>query len=107
MAIWQAIRGSKLDTTTNSFFINDRWNLNSNFAFNIGGRYEQVKSKATADIIAVDTSNAVPRLGASYDQLGNGKYKLDVTYAQSAGRYNPALVRAGRTVGNPADIYGY
>src|SRR5438552_10861127 len=107
MAIWQAIADSKLDTTTNSFFINDRWNLNSNFAFNIGGRYEKVKSHATGDIVAVDTSNLVPRLGASYDPFGNGKYKLDVTYAQYAGRYNPALVGADSTVRNPADIYGY
>src|SRR5207245_584481 len=107
MAIWQAIRGSKLDTTTNSFFINDRWNLNSYFAFNLGGRYEKVRSKATGDIIAADTSNVVPRIGASYDPLGNGKYKIDVTYAQYAGRYNPALVGANSTVGNPANVYGY
>jgi hypothetical protein len=107
MAIWQAIRGSKLDTTTDSFFINDRWNLNNYLAFNLGGRYESVKSKATGDIIAADSSSFVPRVGASYDPLGNGKYKVDLTYAQYAGRYNPALVGANSTVGNPGNVYGY
>ena len=107
MAFWLATRGAKLDVTTNSFFVNDRWNLNSHWAFNLGGRYEKVSSKATGGIIPIDTSSAVPRLGASFDPGGDGKYKFDVTYAQYAGRYNPALTGANTAVGHPAYIYGY
>lgn len=104
---WIASRGSELDTTTNSYFVNDRWSLNSYFTFNIGVRYEQVKSKSTGGIISVDTSGAVPRLAASYDPKGNGKYKFDVTYGEYAGRYNPGVVGANSSVGNPAYLYGY
>ncbi len=78
---WISTRGAKLDTTTNSFFINDRWNLNSHWSFNLGGRYEKAKSNATGGIIGVDTSNAVPRLAASFDPAANGRFKFDVTYA--------------------------
>jgi hypothetical protein len=105
--LWLATRGAKLDITTNSFFINDRWSLSNNWSFNIGGRYEKVKSEATGDIVAVDSSAFVPRLGASFDPLGNGKYKFDVTYAKYAGRYNPALTGANSDVGNPSLLYGY
>lgn len=104
---WIATRGSKLDVTTDSLFINDRWNLSSNWSFNLGIRHEKVKSKATGNIVAIDTSNTVPRLGASFDPLGNGKYKFDVTYAKYAGRYNPALTGANTPVGHPALLYGY
>jgi outer membrane receptor protein involved in Fe transport len=104
---WIATRGAKLDTTTDSFFVNDRWNLNANFTFNLGGRYEKVKTKATGGLTPVDTNNFTPRLGASYDPMGNGKYKFDVTYAQYAGRYNPALTGASTAVGNPAVLGGY
>jgi hypothetical protein len=34
--------------------------------------HEQVKSKATGDIVATDSSAFTPRLGASFDPLGNG-----------------------------------
>ncbi|HUK37335.1 MAG TPA: TonB-dependent receptor, partial [Vicinamibacterales bacterium] len=104
---WIATRGAKLDTTTNSFFINDRWNLNEHFSFNLGARYEKTHSFATGGIVGVDTSNTVPRLGASYDPTGNGKFKFDVTYAQYVGRYNPGIIGANTSVGTPALLYGY
>jgi outer membrane receptor protein involved in Fe transport len=104
---WLATRGSELDTKTDSLFLNDRWTLNNNFTFNLGLRHEKVKSNSTGDIVAVNTSSTVPRLAASYDPMGNGKFKFDVTYAQYAGRYNPALIGANSNVGNPALLYGY
>ncbi|HPA95939.1 MAG: TonB-dependent receptor [Acidobacteria bacterium] len=104
---WLADRGAKIDITTDSLFINDRWNLNKNWSFNIGFRYEQVKSKATGGITTVDTSAFVPRLGVSFDPLGNGKYKFDATYAQYAGKYSEAQFAEITTVGNPKLLYGY
>jgi hypothetical protein len=104
---WVATRGAKLDTTTNSLFINDRWNLNSHWMFNLGARYEKAKSEATGGILGVDTSNFVPRLAASFDPQANGKFKVDVTYAQYVGRYNPGLIGANTPVGHPALLYGY
>jgi outer membrane receptor protein involved in Fe transport len=107
IGLYIATRGAKLDTTTNSFYINDRWNLNSHLNFNIGGRYEKVNTKATGGLTPIDTSNFTPRLGASFDPKADGKYKFDVTYAQYVGRYNPALTGATTPVGNPALLYGY
>jgi len=107
LALYIATRGAKLDTTTNSFYVNDRWNLSSHLNFNIGGRYEKTTSKATGGIVPIDTSNFAPRLGASFDPKADGKYKFDVTYAQYVGRYNPAITGANTPVGNPALLYGY
>ncbi len=104
---WISTRGATIDITTDSFFINDRWDFNANWSFNLGIRHEQTKSEATGNITSVDTSNTVPRLGASFDVKGDGKFKVDVTYAQYAGRYNPALAGDNSPVGNPALLYGY
>jgi hypothetical protein len=104
---WIATRGSVLDITTDSFFVNDRWDFNSNWTFNMGGRYEMVRSDATGEIVSVDTDTFVPRLGLTFDPLANGKYKFDVTYAEYAGRYNPAISGENTPVGNPALLYGY
>ncbi len=111
LALWIATRGAKLTTTTDSFFVNDRWNLNSHLSFNIGARYEHAKTTSTGGAIPitppVDTSNIVPRLAASYDPLANGRFKFDVTYSQYVGRYNPGIIGANSPVGNPAYLYGY
>jgi hypothetical protein len=104
---WVATRGAELDITTDSFFIQDRWNINANWTVNLGVRHEQVRSEATGGIVGVDTDTTVPRLGVSFDPLGNGRYKFDVTYAEYAGRYNPGLVNRNTPVGAPALLYGY
>ena len=57
--------------------------------------------------MGIDTSNLVPRLGASYDPTGNGRYKFDVTYAQYVGRYNPGIVNQNTPVGSTNLLYGY
>jgi hypothetical protein len=104
---WVSERGAELDITTDSIFINDRWDLNSNWTFNLGVRHEIVKSEATGNIVAVDTTTTTPRLGASFDPLGDGRFKIDATYAQYAGRYNPAIIGRNSPVGSPSLLYGY
>ncbi len=107
LEFWLAERGANIDIVTDSLFVNDRWDLNANWSFNIGFRYEKVNADATGGITTVDTTRFVPRLGASYDPLGNGKYKFDVTYAQYAGKYSEAQFAENTTVGNPRLLYGY
>ncbi len=104
---WIASRGAVSDVTTTAFFINDRWDLNEHFSFNLGIRHEIVDSEATGNIVSVDTTNTVPRLGLSYDPTADGRFKVDVTYSQYAGRYNPAITAENTPVGNPALLYGY
>lgn len=102
---WIASRGATLDITTNSFYLNDHWTLN-HWAFNVGARYEKVRSEATGGIIGVDTDTIVPRLGAIYDVKGDGKYTLQASYAHYAGGYNQAQIGNNTKVGNPSYVYG-
>ncbi len=102
---WIPTRGAKIDITTDSFYVNDRWSLGSHWSFNLGARYEKVRSEATGGIQMVDTDTIVPRLGASFDLKGDGKYKFDVTYAEYAGRYSDSQFSQNSPVGNPALVY--
>ncbi len=104
---WLATRGAAIDITTDALFVNDRWNLNANWSLNLGLRYEQTDSEANAAVTTIDTDALVPRLGVSYDPLGNGKYKVDVTYAEYAGRFNITQFALSTPVGNPSLLYGY
>src|SRR6185436_8435664 len=63
-----ATRGAELDITTNSFYLNDKWQIGPHLTANLGLRYERVRSHATGDIVGVDSTNTiVPRLALSYD----------------------------------------
>ncbi len=104
--VWNAVRGSIVDTTTESLYVNDRWSLNDHWSFNLGFRYEDVTGSATGNITTVDTDRFVPRLAASYDVRGDGKYRVDATYAQYAGKYSESQFAENTTVGNPALLYG-
>ena len=68
----------------------------------LGARYERVRSEATGDIIGADTDTWVPRLGASYDLLGNGRWVVQGTYAHYAGKYGEAQFAGNTEVGNPS-----
>jgi hypothetical protein len=99
---WLATRGAEIDITTNSFYVHDRWAANRNLTLDLGVRYERVRSEATGDIVGVDTDTWVPRLGATYDVLGNGRWVLQATYAHYAGKYSEAQFASNTDVGNPS-----
>jgi hypothetical protein len=97
-----AVRGATMNVNTNSFFVQDRWVLNDQLSADLGLRFEQVKVVSTGDIVSINTTpRLVPRLGLSYDVLGDGASVAHVTYGQYAGRYNEAQVGGNSPVGNP------
>lgn len=103
---WVPTRGAQQDTVTTSFFLNDRWDLNEHLTLQLGVRHEMVDAISTGDLVSIDTSATVPRLGLSFDPLANGKWKFDATYAEYSGRYNPAITAENSPVGNPAVLSG-
>ncbi|MEM6792422.1 MAG: TonB-dependent receptor [Acidobacteriota bacterium] len=103
---WLATRGAEVELQTTSFYVNDRWQLNDNWSFNIGLRYEDVNGETNSNITTVDTSAFVPRLGASYDVRGDGKIRFDATFSEYAGKYSESQFAQNTDVGNPA-LLGY
>lgn len=106
MYYWVPTRGAKNELETSSLFINDRWNLNANWSFNIGARFEKVKSTSGSGIPEISSDSIVPRLAASFDPRGDGKYKFDATYSEYAGRAAANQFGAAGAAGNPAVALG-
>jgi len=102
---YQAVRGAQIDLTTQAVYVNDRWTLNNHWSFNLGARAEWAGGKATGGIEPVNASRIVPRLGASFDPKGDGRFKLDATYSHYAGKYSETQFAANTNVGNPDAIY--
>jgi hypothetical protein len=103
---WIATRGAQLNTDNNSFFLQDHWVATKMLAFDLGVRFEKVKSHSTGGIVGVDTSAVVPRLAAAFDPKGDGRTVFHATYGWYSGRYNDTQVGANSAVGNPALTIG-
>lgn len=95
------------DLKTRSAFVNDKWDLNSHFSFNVGGRYDNTTAVDSAGNKTADESTFSPRLGAIYDVAGNGRIRINATYGKYVGRLAETVQGAGSNAGEPAGYYYY
>jgi hypothetical protein len=103
---WLAVRNAQLDIRTTSFYLQDRWNAAPKLSLDLGFRFEMVRAEATGDIVSADTNTIVPRLGLSYDTMGDGKMILQATYGHYSGKYSETQFGDNTSVGNPTGIFG-
>lgn len=72
---------------TNSFYVNDSWQLNENWSFNIGVRWDQNDGTNSTGFKVVDDAKISPRLGLTWDVKGDG----DLVFNASYGTYVAAI----------------
>jgi hypothetical protein len=101
---WLPTLGATMDITTNSFYVQDHWAASSRLSFDLGVRFEKANSEATGDIVGADTHSIVPRLGVSFDPLGDGKWTLQATYAHYSGKYSDVQYARNTNVGSPSRV---
>jgi outer membrane receptor protein involved in Fe transport len=93
------------DFQTDSLFVNDKWDLNSKWSFNLGVRYDKNDGKDSFGNVVANDSAFSPRLGAMYDVLGNGRFRINGSYSKYVNRIAETIGGSGSAAGNPATIY--
>jgi hypothetical protein len=107
LATWLPQRGATFDMSTVSAYVQDHWIATPQLTVNLGMRFEHAASDATAaGSTMIDFNRVVPRVGASYDALGNGKVVLQGSYARYSGKYNDTQFSKNTLVGN-SNRYGF
>ncbi|HEV7515390.1 MAG TPA: hypothetical protein VGR07_03740, partial [Thermoanaerobaculia bacterium] len=106
LIFWDAQRGSRFEVQEDALYVNDAWRVGDRWSFNLGGRFERATNSGTDRVHTIDSRRLVPRLAASLDPRGDGRYRLAATYAQYAGSYNLALFTNGTNTGNPGYLFG-
>jgi len=106
MQTWMPLRGSSIDVSTASAFVNDHWTAGPRFTFDLGMRFERVRSNATGDITGADGDAIVPRLAAAYDLTSDGRTVVRASYGHYSGKYNDVQFSRNSNVGNADRITG-
>jgi hypothetical protein len=90
---------------SDSLFINDRWDFNSNWSFSLGARYDKNDAKDGSGNKVSDDSRITPRLNLTWDPAGNGRNRFTASYAQYASRIVDGPSTSGASAGSPGYIY--
>lgn len=93
------------DFAVSSFFVNDKWDLNPNFSFNIGVRYDSSNGKNQSKVTTVDDSAFSPRLGIQWDPKGNGQHRFSASYSKYASKVDQGAGDATSQGGRYASYY--
>jgi hypothetical protein len=95
------------DLQTRSLFVNDKWDLNANFSFNLGLRYDQTQSVDSFGNETSDETSFSPRLAATFDPAGNGRMRFTGTYGRYVGRLAETVQGLGSGAGEPSFYLWY
>jgi hypothetical protein len=107
---WNPIAISSRGTSfkTNSFYVNDRWRLNEQWAFNVGARYDKNDGQDGQGKTVADDSKISPRLSATFDPKGDGNWVFNLNYAVYVNALANSQGDSTSQGGNPAEfIWGY
>jgi outer membrane receptor protein involved in Fe transport len=99
----QESKGS--DFEVSSLFVNDKWELNPKFNFNVGVRYDKSNGKNQSKVTTVDDSAFSPRLGITYDPMGNGAHRFSASYSKFASKVDQGAGDATSQGGRYSSYY--
>ena len=103
------VKGHQDKQQTQSAFVNDKWDFNQHWSFNVGARYDKNDAVDANGNVASKDNAFSPRLTAIYDVKGNGRHRVTASYNQYVSRIVGGNVGdQNQSAGSPGAIdYSY
>lgn len=98
---WEPIFGAITKNTITGLYINDKWKVNGNWAFNLGLRYDKFVSKDDLGRDNFSIDGLSPRLSAIWDIKGDASQVLSANYSIYQGQVIQGATDASSPAGNP------
>jgi hypothetical protein len=104
---WPVLQDSQAnDLATNSIFLNDKWDLNTRWSFNLGVRYDKNDATDSSGKAVADDSKISPRLGLTYDISGDGRLRFNASYSEYVSQIQAGnIADASSPAGSPSLLY--
>ncbi len=103
LQVWPVLNESLTsDSNVQSFYVNDRWDFNNNWSFNLGARYDANDSVDQAGKKTSDDSAISPRLSATYDIFGDGRHRIIGGYGEYVAEIDNGVNDDTSSAGSPA-----
>jgi outer membrane receptor for ferrienterochelin and colicin len=87
---------------TYSAFINDTWRFNNHLSFNLGLRYDKNSGKNSVGDTVIDDAAFSPRLAATLDPKGDGRWTINAGYAKYVAGVANSIADSRSPGGQPA-----
>ncbi|HEX7833371.1 MAG TPA: TonB-dependent receptor, partial [Thermoanaerobaculia bacterium] len=87
-----------------SAFVNDTWDLNTHWTFNLGFRYDKNDAVDGSGNKASDDQAFSPRLTTIYDLRGDGRHRFSLAYNNYVSRIVEGIAASNNSAGSPATI---
>jgi hypothetical protein len=96
------------DLRSDAIFLNDHWDLNTRWAFNLGVRFDKNHALDADKNLVSDDKNISPRLSAMYDVRGDGRHKIVASVARYTAKITDGsnVLSTAQAAGAPAS-FGY
>ncbi|HEY8549204.1 MAG TPA: TonB-dependent receptor [Vicinamibacterales bacterium] len=101
---WNPITENSLGTDfrTHSVFVNDVWRVNDRLSLNLGVRWDRNAGRDSADASVVDDSAFSPRLSATWDPTGSGRWTVNASYGRYVAAIANSVADSSSAAGSPA-----
>jgi outer membrane receptor protein involved in Fe transport len=100
LPVFQDTKGS--DLRTYSTFLNDVWRLNNRLTLNLGLRYDRNNIRDQGASPVANAALFSPRLGATFDLKGNGKWLVNIAAGRYVGTFITQVADAASAAGRQA-----
>jgi len=98
------LKGANDNIKTQSAFLNDKWDFNSHWSFNVGVRYDKNDAIDADGTVASKDSAFSPRLTAIYDVRADGRHRVTASYNKYSSRIVEGITTSNQTAGSPGAI---
>ncbi len=95
------------DMTTKAIFLNDKWDFNNHWNFNVGVRYDKNDAIDASGNVVSDDSAFSPRLGMMYDIKGDGRYRINASYSHYVTKIVDGNVGGGAAGAGVPALFNY
>jgi hypothetical protein len=95
------------DMKTKAVFLNDKWDFNNHWNFNVGVRYDKNDAKDASGNLVSDDSAFSPRLGLMYDILADGRYRVNASYSHYVTKIVDGNVGGGAAGAGVPALFNY